>query len=65
MAGVALIPVPIEVFRGGAELDDQDAGQVLRFDLSSFLAPEPDQGSLVVPHDDPSIGATNEFATIS
>jgi len=30
LAGVALIPAPVEVLGDGAELDDQVAGEVLR-----------------------------------
>jgi hypothetical protein len=62
IAGVALEPAPVEVFRNRAELDHQDAGQVLGFDLPSFLAPQSDQGFLVVLHNDPGVRAADEFA---
>src|ERR1700723_2872716 len=48
MTGVALVPAPVEVFRGVAGLDHQDVGQVFGTDLPSFLAPQSDQGTLVV-----------------
>jgi hypothetical protein len=38
VAAIALVPTPVEVFRGGAELDYQDAGQVFGSSLPSFLA---------------------------
>ena len=41
LAGIALIPVPIEVLGHAPELDDQIARQVLRLDLAALLAPEP------------------------
>jgi hypothetical protein len=41
LAGVAFVPVPIEVLGGEAELDDEIAGEVFRLDLASFLPPQP------------------------
>src|SRR6516162_4387209 len=47
-AGIALIPASIEVFGDVSELHDEIAGEVLRADFSPFLAPEPNEGCLVV-----------------
>ena len=60
LAGVAFIPAPVEVLGDQPKLDDQVAGQVLRFDFAAFLPPEPDQGGFVGAHDDAGVGATNE-----
>ena len=47
LAGIALVPVPIERFGHEAKLDDEVAGEVLRLDLAAFLPPEAEQGGLV------------------
>ena len=47
-----------------AELDQEVTGQVVRLDLASFFPPEPEQGRLVIAHDDASVGAAYERATI-
>jgi hypothetical protein len=52
MAGVEIVPAAVEVLGDRAELDDQDARQVGRSLLAPFLAPEPQQGLLVLAHDD-------------
>ena len=64
LAGIALVPVPVEVLGHGAELDDQVAGQVLRLDLAALFPPEPEQGGLVVAHDDPGVRAADEGAAV-
>ena len=48
LAGVALVPVPVEVLGHGAELDDQVGREVLRLGLAALLAPQPEQGGFVV-----------------
>ena len=65
LAGIALVPVPIEVLGDHPELDDQIAGQVLRFDLAALFAPKPEQGGLVVAHDDPGVRAADEGAAVT
>ena len=55
-----LVPAPVEVLGDDAELDDEVAGQVLRLDLAALFPPEPEQGGLVVAHDDPGVGAADE-----
>ena len=61
---LASIPAPVQVLGRQAELDDEVAREVLRLDLAALLAPEPEEGGLVVAHDDPGIGAADEVATI-
>jgi hypothetical protein len=63
MAGVELIPAAVEVLGDQAELDDQDARQVERSLLSALFSPEPQQGLLVLAHDDSGIGAAYEVHT--
>ena len=65
LAGVALVPVPVEVLGHGAELDDQVAGEVFRLDLAALLPPQPDQGGFVIAHDDPGIRAADKGTTIN
>ena len=60
--GVALVPGPVEVLGGEAELDDEVAGEVLRADLAPLFLPQADQGLLVLAHDDAGIGAADEMA---
>jgi hypothetical protein len=64
VAGIAFVPLPIEVLGHQAELDDEVARQVLGPDLAAFLLPQADQGLLVLPHDDAGVGAPDEIASI-
>jgi hypothetical protein len=45
-----------------AKLDDEITGEVLRFDFTAFLLPEPDQGGFIAAHDDPGVRAADEGA---
>ena len=65
LAGIALVPMPVEVLGHQAELDDEVAGEVLRLDLAAFLPPEAEQGGLVIAHDDPGVRAADELATFT
>src|SRR6476659_4757673 len=56
--------MPIEGLGHQTKLDDEIAGEVLRLGLAAFLAPQPQQGSLVAPHDDPSVGTADEAPAI-
>ena len=47
-----------------AELDDEVAGQVLGLDLAALFPPQPQQGGLVVAHDDPGVRAADEVAAV-
>ena len=62
--GSALEPMPIEGLGHEAKLDDEIVREVLRFGLATFLAPQPQQGSLVAPHDYPGVGAADEVSAI-
>ena len=60
---IGLVPTPVKVFGDDPELDDEVARQVLRLDLAAFFPPQPQQGGLVIAHDDPGVRAANEVAT--
>src|SRR5439155_24235718 len=62
--GIALEPMPIEGLGHEAKLDDEIAGEVLRLGFAAFLTPQPQQGSLVAPHDHPGVGAADEAPAI-
>jgi hypothetical protein len=52
---VVFVPVPVQGLGHGAELDQKLAGQVSRLDLAALLLTEPEQGRLVLPHDNSGI----------
>ena len=62
LAGVALVPDPIEGLGHDAELDNEVAGEVLRLDLTAFFPPQPQEGCLVIAHDDPGVRAADKVA---
>src|SRR5262249_7973016 len=64
LAGIGLIPAPVQVFGRQAELDEEVAGQVLRLNLPSLLAPQPDQSDFVIPHDDAGFRTANERTAV-
>src|SRR5229473_888822 len=64
VAGVALVPVPVEVFGNAAELNDQIVIEILRLDFAALLAPQPNEIGLITTHHDPGIGAAEEGAAI-
>src|ERR1035437_7702029 len=63
MAGVAFIPVPIELLGDEAQLDDQLAREVCRLDFAALFAPKAEQGGFVAPHNDPGVGAADAVTT--
>ena len=58
---MASIPAPVQVLGREAELDDEVAGEVLRLDLAPLLPPEPEEGGLIIAHDDPGVRAADEI----
>ena len=55
LAGVALVPMPIERFGSHPELHGEVARQVFRLGFTTFFAPEAEKGGLVVAHNDPGV----------
>ena len=49
LTGVGLVPAPVQLLGGRAELNDQVAGQVLWLNLAAFFPPQPQQDGLVIP----------------
>ena len=64
VAGVEFVPAAVEVFGDEAELDDQNGRQVGVAASPRFLLPEPQQGFLVLAHDDAGIRAADEVTPI-
>jgi len=50
----------VQLFRGLAELHNEIAGKVLRFDLPALFPPQAEQGAFILPHDGSGVRATNE-----
>src|SRR5580700_4120167 len=49
-ARLALEPAPVKLFGKEAELDHEVRREVLGFNLTALLAPEPNKGSLISTH---------------
>ena len=63
LTGIGLVPAPVQLLCGQAELDDKVARQVLRLDFSALFAPKPQEGALIVAHDDPGVRAADKVST--
>jgi hypothetical protein len=55
LAGIGLVPAPVQVLGRHAKLDNKIARQVRRFDLAALLLPQPDERRLVVSQNNPGI----------
>jgi hypothetical protein len=55
LPGIALVPVPIERLGLDPELNNEVPREVLRFNLASLFAPEPNQGRFVPTNDDSGV----------
>ena len=62
---ISLVPASIEFFGDCPKLDNEVAGEVLRLDLTAFLAPKVHQGSFVLPHNNSGVRAADEGAAAS
>ncbi len=60
LAGVCLVPAPVQLLGDKAELHREVSGEVLGLDLAALLLPQPDQGGLIITHDDAGIRAADE-----
>ena len=65
LAGVPLVPTPVEVLGHGSELDDEVVGKVFRLDFASFFVPKPNQRRLIVAHNNPGVRAADEAAAVT
>jgi hypothetical protein len=43
LAGIGLVPAPVQLLGRNAKLDNQIARQVLRFDFATLFPPEPEE----------------------
>ena len=57
LPGIGLVPAPVQLLGHRSKLDDEVAGEVLRLGFAALLPPQPQQGGLVVAHDDPGVRA--------
>lgn len=65
VAGVVLIPAPVELLGGQAELRDQFVGKIQGLPFATLLLPQVEQGFFVGAHGDAGVGAANEIAPIA
>jgi hypothetical protein len=65
LAGISLVPDPIEGLGHQAELDYEVAGQVLGLGLAALFPPKAVQGRLVSAHDDAGVGAAYKGAPVN
>jgi hypothetical protein len=64
LAGISLVPTPIEVLGRAPKLDDEVAGQIRRLDLAPLLPSESKKGVLVLAHNDVGVRSSYEVATL-
>ena len=60
----ALVPMPIQVFRGPAELDHQVFGEILWFKFPALFPPQSDKIGFILAHNDAGIRAADERAAL-
>jgi hypothetical protein len=63
LAGVALEPMPIEIFGDPLELEDQIAGEVLRLNFTPFFEPKTPECGLVGSKDNSGNRTADESAS--
>src|SRR5688572_4775813 len=59
VAGMPLVPFPVEILRCVAELHDQIGRQVFWIGFAALLAPQAEQRCFILSHDDTRIRSTN------
>jgi hypothetical protein len=64
LAGIGLVPMPVQLLGHQAHLHDKIAGEVLRLDFAAFFPPKPDESGFICTHDDPGVRATDEVAVV-
>ena len=55
LTGIGFIPAPVQVLGHEPKLNDEIARQIFRLGLAALLPPQPHQGPLILPHDDPGV----------
>src|SRR6516164_5940748 len=64
LPGIGLVQPSVQIFGGNAKLDNEIVRKVFWLCFTTFFAPQPEQGGLIVPHDDPSVRAADEIAAV-
>src|SRR5262245_30775727 len=62
--GVALIPAPIQILSCLPKLYDKVRREILRFSFPTLFMPKTYEGTFIMPHDNPSVPATNTAAAV-
>ena len=60
----ALVPVPVQVLCGPAELDHQVFREILRLNLAPLFPPQPNEIGFILAHNDAGVRAANERAAL-
>ena len=61
---IGLVPAPVEVLGHGPKLDNQVAGEVLRFDFTTLLTPKAKEGRLSLSHNGAGVRPADEIAAV-
>jgi hypothetical protein len=64
LAGLGLVPPPIQVFRDEAQLDCQFPRKILRRRLATLFPPKPQERTHIIAHNEPGVGTANETPPI-
>jgi hypothetical protein len=64
LPGISLIPEPIKLLRYHAEPYQEIVGLVLWLGFTTLFPPEPEQGLLIITHDDPGVRAADKGAAV-
>ena len=65
LPGIGLVPAPVQLLGNSAKLDDEIAGEVLWLGIAALFSPQPQQGGLIVAHNDSSVRAADEIPAVS
>jgi hypothetical protein len=62
LAGIGLIPAPVQILGGDPELDHEIGREVLRLDFTPLLPPQAEKGSFIIAHNDAGVRAADKAA---
>jgi len=65
LAGVHFVPAMVQSLGRGAQLHYQIGREVFRLHFAAFFLPQPEQGGLVIAHDDSGVRAADKAAPCS
>jgi hypothetical protein len=55
LAGISLVPAAVQVLSRNTKLDYEITRQIFRLDFTALFPPEPEEGSLIIAHNDSGI----------